>query len=77
LTIIAAVSKNENLSFFNVLTTFLAEPGIIFIAMKDTFDWIDLLFYAIAVYEGYKFSFRSLSADEIASVQKPQTPNQV
>jgi hypothetical protein len=26
--------------------------------LKETFAWQDILFYAIAIYEGYKFSFR-------------------
>ena len=32
---------------------------------KATFNPIDLLFYGIAVYEGYKFSFRRISQEEM------------
>lgn len=39
--------------------------------MKVMFSPIDLLFYAVGVYEGYKFSFRQLTEEEIASVQQP------
>ena len=33
--------------------------------MMATFSPIDLLFYAIAVYEGYRFSFRKISKAEL------------
>ena len=33
---------------------------------QATFNPMDLLFYAISVYEGYKFSFRRISKDELA-----------
>ena len=43
--------------------------------MKETFSPIDLLFYGLAIYEGYKLSFRGLADEEIAGVhnQTPQT----
>ncbi len=40
-------------------------PGIIAEIMKVTFYPMDILFYAIAVYEGYRFSFRQISEDEL------------
>jgi len=36
--------------------------------MTVTFSPIDLLFYGIAVYEGYKFSFRQLTDEDLARV---------
>jgi hypothetical protein len=33
---------------------------------KESFDVIDLLFYGIAVYEGYRFSFRVIKIEEKA-----------
>ncbi len=33
--------------------------------MAETFSPIDLLFYAIAIYEGYKFAFRPITEEEI------------
>jgi hypothetical protein len=35
--------------------------------MAETFNPIDLLFYAIAVYEGYRFSFKQISEEELAT----------
>lgn len=38
---------------------------------------MDLLFHAIAVYEGYRFSFRTISEEELASLIKTpaETPD--
>ena len=33
--------------------------------MKESFGPIDLLFYGLAIYEGYKFSFRQMTEQEI------------
>jgi hypothetical protein len=38
--------------------------SIIFDLMSKNFNPMDLLFYGIAVYEGYKFSFRPISVVE-------------
>ncbi len=35
-----------------------------------TFQPMDLLFYAIAVYEGYRFSFVQISEEQIAGLIK-------
>ncbi|HEX2897462.1 MAG TPA: hypothetical protein VHP63_05360 [candidate division Zixibacteria bacterium] len=39
--------------------------------MKYTFSPIDLLFYGLAIYYGYKFSFRQLTPEELRSITKP------
>jgi hypothetical protein len=48
-------AKSEGVPFFTVLSQLdvAAIPSVLI----DTFSPIDLLFYAIAVYEGYKLSF--------------------
>lgn len=38
--------------------------------MKRGFSAFDLLFYAIAVYEGYRFSFRQFTQEDLASLSK-------
>lgn len=52
--LIGFYAKGEGLSFFQVLgdINYGAIPGI----MVETFNPMDLLFYGIAIYEGYKFS---------------------
>jgi len=37
---------------------------IVFDLLSKNFNPMDLLFYGIAVYEGYKFSFRPISVAE-------------
>jgi hypothetical protein len=40
--------------------------------MKATFQPMDVVFYLIGLYEGYQFSFRQLTDEEIMSVaQEP------
>ena len=46
------------LSYFGVLKLFLSNMDVIVEVMQETFSPIDLLFYGIAIYEGYRFSFR-------------------
>lgn len=46
------------------------DAAIIWEIMKQTFHPMDIVFYAIAVYEGYRFSFRRLSNEELASCMK-------
>lgn len=36
---------------------------IVFELMKENFGLVDLIFYAIAAFEGYKFSFRNIDAE--------------
>lgn len=43
--------------------------------LKATFSPIDVLFYGFAVYQGYKYSFRKVTAQEMANVVTP-TPQQ-
>jgi hypothetical protein len=70
-----ALSQVENSSVSIVLSAVLSSPGIIVEIMKETFSPIDLLFYGIAIYEGYKLSFSGLSEDETAGIRKP-TPQE-
>jgi hypothetical protein len=58
------VAQQENLSFLDILSRLDAQ--IIQEIMVATFTPMDLLFYGIAVYEGYKLSFRQLSSEELA-----------
>jgi hypothetical protein len=39
--------------------------------MIDSFSGMDLFFYGIAVYEGYRFSFRNLAEDEVVTNASP------
>ncbi len=62
-TIIAFASKQADLGFFQVLTT--VDFGTAIDALVESFQPMDVLFYGIAIYEGYKFSFRQITAEEV------------
>jgi hypothetical protein len=71
LSVYAILAQQEGLSYAYVLThvNLAAIPEL----MKVTFDPMDLLFYAIAVYEGYRFSFRRVTQTDIVRVA-PEPP---
>ena len=71
LTVIVSAAMTEGVPVMTILTAFLTSPGIILEIFKETFSVMDLLFYAIAVYEGYRFSIRQLSDEEFANLQRP------
>ena len=56
-------AKQEKIPVMDILTQLT--PGLASELMKATFHPMDLLFYGIAVYEGYKLSFRRLSPQEM------------
>jgi len=54
LTVVIAVSRQESMPIMELLSRLNAE---IFVGvMKDTFQPMDLLFYGLAIYEGFKLS---------------------
>ncbi len=63
LAVCGLVSNQQGLPFFDVLSRLDLEiaEGL----MMATFSPMDLLFYGIAMYEGYKFSFRSLTPEDL------------
>ena len=72
LTVCIFVAESESISFFELLS--LMDISLAFNFMTQSFQIIDLLFYGIAVYEGFRFSLYRLSEEELARVIKPQ-PN--
>jgi hypothetical protein len=72
LTVCAAISHHESIPFLVVLSRLT--PDLIVSLLTKTFDVMDLVFYAIATYEGYKFSFRKLTPAELASITIPSQP---
>ena len=61
------IASEYDSGFFSVLFSFNLD--IIIEIFTVTFSPIDLLFYGIAVYEGYKFSFQQLDDAQIATLQ--------
>jgi hypothetical protein len=63
LTVCAMLAAQEELAFLDVLSRL--DPRIVGDLMQVTFSPIDLLFYGIAVYEGYKLSFHQVQDEEL------------
>ncbi|MFK7735255.1 MAG: hypothetical protein AB8B50_04455, partial [Pirellulaceae bacterium] len=59
------VAQDEGVSVINAVATLFANPSAMLELMKLTFSPMDLLFYGIAVYEGYKFSFRQMTDQDL------------
>ena len=60
LSMVGFVTKSENLDYLKTLSAidYAKVPDL----MRSTFDVMDLVFYAIAVYEGYRFSIKQPAA---------------
>jgi hypothetical protein len=69
-----AAAMVEGVPVLGILLTLVTSPSIIFEIMSETFSPIDLLFYAIAIYEGFKLAVRPLTEEELLSVQKAPPP---
>ena len=74
LMVVIVSSQVEGVALSTILGYVATSPGVILEVMKETFSPMDLVFYAIAVYEGYRFSFYQLTEDEIASLRRTQAP---
>lgn len=59
------LSVQEKVSVFNVALVCLMKPAIFIQIMTATFSFMDIIFYAIGIYEGYKFSFRTITQEDI------------
>jgi hypothetical protein len=55
-----AQDPEMNMSYFEGLKFLLTYRQLTFTIMKETFSHIFLLFYGLAIYEGYRFSFRKI-----------------
>ena len=65
LAVCGMVAEQEGMAFMEVLSRL--NPGVIQELMVATFGPMDLLFYGIAVYEGYQLSFRQLTEQELTT----------
>jgi antitoxin component YwqK of YwqJK toxin-antitoxin module len=63
---VAFIAQTESLGYFETIT--LLNIDIILSIITDSFSPMDILFYGIAAFEGYKFAFRNISDDLIKSV---------
>ncbi len=63
LTISYFVALNQEMAFMDVLTQL--DYPIIVEMLTTTFQIIDLLFYGLAVYVGYKYAFRQVTEEDL------------
>ncbi len=63
LSIIGYVANYEGLGYFETLTLF--DYSQLIPVMTETFSFMDIIFYAIAGYEGYKFAFRVITNKDL------------
>ncbi len=63
LTIVHFLSIEVELGYFEVLSRLT--PDIIIEVMTATFSPMDILFYGLAIYEGYKLSFRKITQNDL------------
>ncbi len=63
LTICYFVAVRQNVALVDVLSRLTPERALMLLGV--TFSAIDLIFYAIALYEGYRLSFREVSREQI------------
>lgn len=65
----ALISEYENVGLVEVLLA--VDLNMAIEIMIETFSVMDLLFYGLATYYGYKNSFHQMTEDELRSVIKP------
>lgn len=65
LSLIGFAADTLDITYMDALTSF--DSALILEAMMEDFGLFDILFYGIAIYEGYKFSFRQIDEEEIVA----------
>jgi hypothetical protein len=66
--IIGFIANAEGLGYFETLNLF--DYSQLIPIMSETFSPMDLLFYGIAAYEGYKLSFRTFTEKDLYELEK-------
>ena len=66
LTVVYFVSVESQASFWSLL--FDVDLAVIINVIVETFEFIDLIFYGFAVYEGYRISFRKMTEEELKQI---------
>jgi len=66
--IVGYIANYEGIGYLETLT--LLDYSQVPAIMGETFSLIDLVFYGIALAEGYKFSFRAISEEDLAAAQE-------
>ncbi len=71
MTVAAFVAEYEQVGVVGTFFSLLMQPAVMIDAIVQTFSPIDLLFYGLAVWFGYKYSFRQLTPEQLAEITRP------
>jgi antitoxin component YwqK of YwqJK toxin-antitoxin module len=66
---IGFLAQSENITYLQALRLF--DYNYLPSVLSETFSPMDLLFYGFAIYEGYRFAFRAISAEELELTKNP------
>jgi hypothetical protein len=66
--LVGFAAKSENIDVISIL--FTIDYSLVPDIMIEAFSPMDLLFYGIAVYEGYRFSIRQITQEEVIENSK-------
>ena len=71
---VIAVSVHQHVPFMDILARLT--PDVAWRVLTEGFNLIDLLFYGIAIYFGYHYSFQKITPDELQALQaaEPEPP---
>jgi len=70
LTICLFISNEYSIPLAEILSKL--DISMIILTIKETFQAMDVLFYALAIWAGYRFSFRRITQQEVSSLVKPK-----
>jgi hypothetical protein len=73
LSIIGFLANSEGLGYIETLLLF--DYSYLPQVMAETFSLLDLLFYGIAIYEGFRFSFRKITEDKVVELRDGKITN--
>lgn len=69
----AFIAQEESAAFIDVLAFMILNPAADLELLVATFSPIDLLFYALAAYYGYKYAFRQVTQAEQEGLYRTRT----
>jgi hypothetical protein len=72
LSVCGFISVEHSAPFFGVAVSLFTHPELLIEVLVTTFSPMDVIFYAIALYEGYRFSFREITQEEWAALSDDQ-----
>ena len=73
LSMLGFLSKELDVGVWEAFSSF--SPGLIIELLVETFSFMDILFFGIAVYEGYQFAFRRLSPNQFIELNTELDPS--